>query len=145
MSDDCRRILRYFRRLKAVGDKSLPSEISYLRRFNSYVRRFWPSDVSPFTVVTLSFGRPMHISKVSCNQYCTTLCIYVTTFKGVQIKEIKGSTMLRFLVYFVICNYCMSTFLSFCPSGLAFSPLMVRRECSIILTVLSCYGYLEKF
>ena len=44
----------YLRRLKAVGDKSLPSEISYFRRFNSYVRRFWPSDVSPFTVVTSS-------------------------------------------------------------------------------------------
>jgi hypothetical protein len=41
----------YRRRLKAVGDKALPSEITYFRRFNSYVRRFWPSDVVPFTVV----------------------------------------------------------------------------------------------
>ena len=41
----------YRRRLKAVGDKSLPSEITYFRRFSSYVRRFWPSDVDSFTVV----------------------------------------------------------------------------------------------
>ena len=41
----------YRRRLKAVGDKALPSEITYFRRFNPYVRRFWPSDVVPFTVV----------------------------------------------------------------------------------------------
>ena len=41
----------YLRRLKAVGDKALPSEITYFRRFSSYVRRFWPSDVVPFTVV----------------------------------------------------------------------------------------------
>jgi hypothetical protein len=41
----------YLRRLKVVGDKALPSEISYFRRFNPYVRRFWPSDVAPFTVV----------------------------------------------------------------------------------------------
>jgi hypothetical protein len=33
----------------------LPSEISYFRRFNSNVRRFWPSDVSPFTVVFFTF------------------------------------------------------------------------------------------
>jgi hypothetical protein len=30
----------YLRRLKAVGDKSLPSEIIYFRRFIPYVRRF---------------------------------------------------------------------------------------------------------
>jgi hypothetical protein len=41
----------YLRRVKAVGDKALPSEISYFRRFNPYVRRFWPSDFAPFTVV----------------------------------------------------------------------------------------------
>jgi hypothetical protein len=41
----------YLRRLKAVGDKALPSKIIYFRRFIPYVRRFWPSDVSPFTVV----------------------------------------------------------------------------------------------
>jgi hypothetical protein len=42
----------YLRRLKAVGDKPLPSEIIYFRRFIPYVRRLWPSDVSAFTVVT---------------------------------------------------------------------------------------------
>jgi hypothetical protein len=42
---------RYLRRLKAVGDKSLPSEIIYFRRFIPYVRRLWPSDISEFTVV----------------------------------------------------------------------------------------------
>jgi hypothetical protein len=41
----------YLRQLKAVGDKALPSEIIYFQRFIPYVRRFWPSDVSPFTVV----------------------------------------------------------------------------------------------
>ena len=41
----------YLRRLKAVGDKALPSEIIYFRRFIPYVRRLWPSDVSAFTVV----------------------------------------------------------------------------------------------
>jgi hypothetical protein len=41
----------YLRRLKAVGDKPLPSEIIYFRRFIPYVRRLWPSDVSAFTVV----------------------------------------------------------------------------------------------
>ena len=52
----------YLRRLKAVGDKSLPSEISYFRRFNSYVRRFWPSDVSPFTVVEVTC-KPCHLPR----------------------------------------------------------------------------------
>jgi hypothetical protein len=42
---------RYLRWLKAVGDKSLPSEIIYFRRFIPYVRRLWPSDISEFTVV----------------------------------------------------------------------------------------------
>ena len=47
---------RYLRRLKAVGDKSLPSEIIYFRRFIPYVRRLWPSDVSTFTVVVFISG-----------------------------------------------------------------------------------------
>jgi hypothetical protein len=29
----------------------MPSDITYLRRCEPYVRRFWPSDVVPFTVV----------------------------------------------------------------------------------------------
>jgi hypothetical protein len=49
----------YLRWLKAVGDKALPSEISYFRRFNPYVRRFWPSDFAPFTVV---IDHPLSIS-----------------------------------------------------------------------------------
>jgi hypothetical protein len=48
-------LTRYLRRLKAVGDKSLPSEIIYFRRFIPYVRRLWPSDISEFTVVILIF------------------------------------------------------------------------------------------
>jgi hypothetical protein len=44
----------YLRRLKAVGDKALPSEIIYFRRFIPYVRWLWPSDVSAFTVVRVS-------------------------------------------------------------------------------------------
>jgi hypothetical protein len=30
----------------------MSSDITYFRRFEPYVRRFWPSDVVPFTVVT---------------------------------------------------------------------------------------------
>jgi hypothetical protein len=48
----------YLRRLKAVGDKALLSEITYFRRFNPYVRRFWPSDVVSFTVVSWTNCRP---------------------------------------------------------------------------------------
>jgi hypothetical protein len=29
----------------------MPSDIGYLRRFNPYVRRLWPSEIVPFTVV----------------------------------------------------------------------------------------------
>jgi hypothetical protein len=43
----------YPRRLKTVGDNLMPSEIAYLRRFSSYVRRFEPSEISKFTVVTV--------------------------------------------------------------------------------------------
>ena len=42
----------YLRRLKAVGDKALPSEIIYFRRFIPYVRRLWPSEILCFTVVS---------------------------------------------------------------------------------------------
>jgi hypothetical protein len=41
----------YLRRLKAVRDRLMPSDISYLRRFKAYVRRLWPSEVVSFTVV----------------------------------------------------------------------------------------------
>jgi hypothetical protein len=41
----------YVRRLVVVGDKRIPSDISYLRRFEAYVRRLWPSEVLCFTVV----------------------------------------------------------------------------------------------
>jgi hypothetical protein len=54
----------YLRRLKAVGDKALPSEIIYFRRFIPYVRRFWPSDVSPFTVVTSVTTTPNFEKKI---------------------------------------------------------------------------------
>jgi hypothetical protein len=42
----------YPRQLKTVGDKLMPSEIAYLRRSKSYVRRFEPSEISSFTVVS---------------------------------------------------------------------------------------------
>jgi hypothetical protein len=35
----------YVRRPVAVGDKRMPSDIAYLRRFNAYVRRLWPLEV----------------------------------------------------------------------------------------------------
>jgi hypothetical protein len=35
----------------------MPSDISYLRRFEPYVRRLWPSDVVSFTVVKCSYLR----------------------------------------------------------------------------------------
>jgi hypothetical protein len=47
-------LTNYLRRLKTVGDRVLPSDITYFRRFEPYVRRFWPSDVVPFTVVVAS-------------------------------------------------------------------------------------------
>jgi hypothetical protein len=41
----------YLRRPKTVGHRLMPSDIGYLRRFNPYVRRLWPSEIVPFTVV----------------------------------------------------------------------------------------------
>jgi hypothetical protein len=40
----------YLRRLKTVGDRLMPSDITYLWRCKSYVRRLWPSEVLPFTI-----------------------------------------------------------------------------------------------
>jgi hypothetical protein len=64
---------RYLRRLKAVGDKSLPSEIIYFRRFIPYVRRLWPSDISEFTVVTRA------------NDTLTLLKIFLSTFMDREV------------------------------------------------------------
>jgi hypothetical protein len=46
----------YVRRLETVGHNLMPSDISYVRRFNAYVRWLWPSEVDSFTVV----GRNSH-------------------------------------------------------------------------------------
>ena len=60
----------YLRRLKTIGDRVLPSEITYFRRFEPYVRRFWPSDVVPFTVVMKFYvclpGAPLPTSRHPC-------------------------------------------------------------------------------
>jgi hypothetical protein len=43
----------YLRRLKAVEDRLMLSDISYLRQFKAYARRLWPSEVVSFTVVAM--------------------------------------------------------------------------------------------
>jgi hypothetical protein len=43
----------YVRWLGAVGHKPMPLDIVYVRRFEAYVRRLWPSKVLCFTVVNL--------------------------------------------------------------------------------------------
>jgi hypothetical protein len=44
----------YPRRLKTVGDRLMPSDINYLRRSESYVRRLQLSEIPSFTVVQAS-------------------------------------------------------------------------------------------
>jgi hypothetical protein len=48
----------YLRRLKAVGDRLMSSNINYPRRFKAYVRRLWPSEVVSFTVVVVQGHTP---------------------------------------------------------------------------------------
>jgi hypothetical protein len=43
----------YPRRLKTVEDRLMPSDITYLRRSEAYVRRLQPSEIPSFTVVAL--------------------------------------------------------------------------------------------
>jgi hypothetical protein len=69
----------YLRRPDAVGDKQMPSDISYLRRFTAYVRRLWPSEVISFTVVPLISLNP-HLTKQTLNSKYIILNIFIELF-----------------------------------------------------------------
>jgi hypothetical protein len=67
------------RRLETVGDNQMPSDISYVRRFKSYVRRLWPSEVVSFTVVI-----PLVIDKRRPLNSCWSWS-YQVTYAGLEI------------------------------------------------------------